>query len=165
MSVPTGGIPSTLAGLKTLAIHPADTALVSLGWGSRTATIDLTAHYDTDVEMAYGTIAFAGLRTPFEPSSSGWWSVKVIPADHPDLVRGQGTIAVTVTAKVTPRQGCHARDAGWSKTVVVTADMPDLIYLADLPDVTDRRRAVLLEDEPGLWSPAGLTEIAPGIWG
>ena len=164
MSVPTGGIPSTLAGLKTLAIHPADTALVSLGWGSRTATIDLTAHYDTDVEMAYGTIAFAGHHTPLEPSTSGLWSVKVIPTDHPDIVRGHGA-AVTVTAKVTPRQGCHAHMSEWRKTVVVTADMPDLIYLSDLPDVTDRRRAVLLEDEPGLWSPAGLTEIAPGIWG
>ena len=43
MSVPTGGHPSTLTGLKTLAIHPADTALVSLGWGSRTAIVELIA--------------------------------------------------------------------------------------------------------------------------
>lgn len=158
-----------IGGMKRIIVSPADAAAAVLGYDSKAARVTVTYEYDTDVELSGSGRFVRGIRTPMplDRGYGGFFAAWVLPVDHPDIVSG-AEFAITFRFEATPHQG-HAGGARGSivttKTVQVHVADPDFLDLSDLPDVSGRRRVVLAEERTGLWSPLGLTEIAPGIWG
>lgn len=112
-----------------VVVRPDDVEGVPLGGKSAAGTVNITAEYDRTVELANGTIRYAGVRTPLHKSTVlDYWQIDVIAADAADIVRGAGC-CVTFRVEVTPRHGGgQGRGHGQAVTThaktiqVITAD-------------------------------------------
>ena len=117
-----------MSAMVRVVVRPDDVEGVPLGGKSAAGTVNITAEYDRTVELADGTIRYAGVRTPLHKSTVlDYWQIDVIASDATDIVRGAGC-CVTFRVEFTPRRGSIGRSHGpamttHAKTIqVVTAD-------------------------------------------
>ena len=118
-----------MSAMVRVVVRPDDVEGVPLGGKSAAGAVSITAEYDRTVELADGTIRYAGVRTPLHKSTVlDYWQIDVIASDAADIVRGAGC-CVTFRVEFTPRHGGRqGRGHGQAVTThaktiqVVTAD-------------------------------------------
>lgn len=94
-----------MSAMVRVVVRPDDVEGVPLGGKSAAGAVNITAEYDRTVELADGTIRYAGVRTPLHKSTVlDYWQIDVIASDAADIVRGAGC-CVTFRVEVTPRHG------------------------------------------------------------